>query len=87
MFDSFSARNEELGLQAVRQLRETNKDAGEKIQFHQLDITNVESIHRLAEHIKKNHDGLDILINNAAMAFKVILKRILACFPTIRRNI
>ncbi|CAF0831037.1 unnamed protein product [Adineta ricciae] len=66
-----TARNEELGLQAVRQLRETNKDAGDKVQFHQLDITNVESIHRLAEHIKKNHDGLDILINNAAMAFKV----------------
>ena len=44
----------------------------QKIKFHQLDLTNVESIHRLADHIKKVHGGLDVLINNAAIAFKVI---------------
>ncbi|CAF4445219.1 unnamed protein product, partial [Adineta steineri] len=64
-------RSEELGLQAVQQLQETNKDARDKVHFHQLDITSVESIRRLADHIKKNHGGLDILINNAGMAFKV----------------
>jgi len=36
-----------------------------------LDITNVESIRHLADYIKKTHGGLDILINNAAIAFKV----------------
>jgi NAD(P)-dependent dehydrogenase (short-subunit alcohol dehydrogenase family) len=31
----------------------------------------VESIRRFADHIRKKHGGLDILINNAAIAFKV----------------
>ncbi|UJR35959.1 hypothetical protein I4U23_028700 [Adineta vaga] len=66
-----TARNEELGLNAVQQLQETNKNAHNKVQFHQLDLTNVESIRRLADYIKKTHGGLDILINNAAIAFKV----------------
>ncbi|CAF1197946.1 unnamed protein product [Adineta steineri] len=66
-----TARSEELGLKAVQELQETNKDARDKVHFHQLDITSVESIRRLADHIKKNHGGLDILINNAGMAFKV----------------
>lgn len=40
------------------------------MRFHQLDVTNVESIRRLADYIRKTHGGLDILINNAAIAFK-----------------
>lgn len=40
------------------------------MKFHQLDITNVESIRRFADYIRKTHNGLDILINNAAIAFK-----------------
>ncbi|CAF1196987.1 unnamed protein product [Rotaria sordida] len=73
MFDGIiylTARDEELGLKAVKQLQTTNPESEKKVKFHQLDITNVESIHRLAEHIKKTHGGLDILINNAAIAFK-----------------
>ncbi|CAF1231925.1 unnamed protein product [Rotaria sp. Silwood1] len=65
-----TARNEEFGLQALKHLHTTNPDSEKKVKFHQLDITNVESIHRLAEHIKRTHGGLDILINNAAIAFK-----------------
>jgi NAD(P)-dependent dehydrogenase (short-subunit alcohol dehydrogenase family) len=67
----FLARDEELGLKAVKQLQESNSEAKKRVKFHQLDITNVESIRRLADHIKKTYHGLDILINNAAMAFKV----------------
>lgn len=69
------ARNEELGAKAVRQLQEANPDAQTQIKFHQLDITNVESIRRLADYIRRTHGGLDILINNAAIAFKVIQLR------------
>ncbi|CAF1310230.1 unnamed protein product [Adineta steineri] len=65
-----TARDEELGLKAVQQLQESNSDAKNKVKFHQLDITNVESIRRLADYIKKTHNGLNILINNAAIAFK-----------------
>ena len=65
------ARSEELGVKAVKRLQETNGDAQNKVRFHQLDITNVESIRRLADYIRKTHDGLDILINNAAIAFKM----------------
>ncbi len=58
-------------------MQESNNQAREKVRFHQLDITNVESIRRLAGYIKKTHGGLDILINNAAIAFKVALEQII----------
>ena len=66
---SLVARNEELGLQAVKQIQESNPQARDRVEFYPLDITHVESIRRLADHIKKAHGGLDILINNAAIAF------------------
>jgi NAD(P)-dependent dehydrogenase (short-subunit alcohol dehydrogenase family) len=65
------ARNEDLGVRAVKQLTDHSQQAREKVFFHQLDITNVESIRRLADHIRRTHGGLDVLINNAAIAFKV----------------
>ena len=40
------------------------------IRFHQLDITNEDSIKTFAAYLKKEHDGLDVLINNAGFAFK-----------------
>jgi len=52
-------------------MHELNNESREKVRFYQLDITNVESIRRLANHIKKKHGGLDILINNAGIVFKV----------------
>lgn len=65
-----TARDEELGSKAVKEIQASNSDARNKVKFHLLDLTNVESIRRLADHIKKTHGGLDILINNAAIAFK-----------------
>ena len=44
---------------------------GLKVSYHQLDIDNVESIRKCAEFIKSKHGGLDLLINNAAIAYKV----------------
>jgi len=40
--------------------------------FHQLDVSDDESITTFRDYIKTTYGGLDILINNAAIAFKVI---------------
>ena len=65
------ARNEQLGTKAVECIHELNPPTRETVSFHQLDITSVESIRRFADFLKKKHGGLDILINNAAIAFQV----------------
>jgi len=60
----------------VQRIQESNSEAQNKVKFHPLDIANVESIRRFADYIKKTHGALDILINNAAIAFKVIEKNL-----------
>lgn len=62
-----TARNPDLGKTAVAELEKE----GLKPRFHQLDITNQKSVEALRDHLKKEHGGLDILINNAGFAFKV----------------
>lgn len=62
-----TARNEELGLKAVKEL----EDQGIKVSFHQLDIDNTDSINRFTKYIKDKHQGIDLLVNNAAIAYKV----------------
>ena len=62
-----TSRDEGRGQAAVEEL----KKEGLNPRFHQLDITNQESINRLRDHLKKEHGGLDILIQNAGIAFKV----------------
>lgn len=39
--------------------------------FHQLDIDDAASISKFADYIKKTYGGLDALVNNAAIAYKV----------------
>ncbi|XP_063908529.1 carbonyl reductase [NADPH] 1-like [Zophobas morio] len=46
------------------------KELGFSPEFHQLDICDQNSIDKLRDHLLKNHGGLDLLINNAAIAFK-----------------
>ena len=60
------ARNTELGLQAIAELEKQ----GLKANFHQLDIDNVKSIQTLAKYLKEKYGGLDLLVNNAAIAYK-----------------
>lgn len=62
-----TARNPELGEKAVLALEKE----GLKPHFHQLDISDKASVEALRDHLKKEHGGLDILINNAAIAYKV----------------
>ncbi|VDK40983.1 unnamed protein product [Taenia asiatica] len=59
---------QKLGLEAVKALEEK----GLIVRFHQIDITDADSQHKLAEFIKDKYpDGIDILVNNAGIAFKV----------------
>lgn len=66
-----TARNEELGQNAIATVR-TNRNQWlcKDVIFHQLDISDKSSVDNLVEHLKQNHNGIDILINNAAIAYK-----------------
>ncbi len=57
------------GEAAVKFLKQEGLDA----KFHQLDITDEQSIARLRMHLEEKHGGLDILINNAGVGFDVSL--------------
>ena len=61
-----TARNEEQGLKAVRELEQE----GLTVQFHQLDIDDLASIKRLKEFLEQNHGRIDVLVNNAGIRFK-----------------
>ncbi|XP_061163370.1 carbonyl reductase [NADPH] 1-like isoform X3 [Saccostrea echinata] len=61
-----TSRNEELGKKAIQSLN----DEGLFPKYHQLDITDQTSIERFKDFIKGTYGGLDILINNAGIAYK-----------------
>uniref|UniRef100_I3IZC7 carbonyl reductase (NADPH) n=2 Tax=Oreochromis niloticus TaxID=8128 RepID=I3IZC7_ORENI len=62
-----TARNVGRGEAAVKALN----SEGLKPMFHQLDIDDLNSIKTAAEFFKQKYAGVDVLINNAAIAFKV----------------
>lgn len=43
---------------------------GLKPKFHQLDITDKKSVEVFRDYIKEKYGGIDVLVNNAAIAFK-----------------
>ncbi|CAB3241410.1 unnamed protein product [Arctia plantaginis] len=61
-----TARDVERGKKAVEEL---NKE-GLKPEFYQLDVTDKKSLESFRDHIKSKYEGIDILVNNAAIAFK-----------------
>ena len=61
-----TARNEERGIAAKQKLLEE----GLEVQFEQLDITDNDSIFKLTNVIKSKYGGIDILCNNAGIAYK-----------------
>ncbi|XP_077336051.1 carbonyl reductase [NADPH] 1-like [Lithobates pipiens] len=63
-----TARNTKLGEEAVQELKEKE---GLSPLFHQLDINDLNSIRSLRDFLKDKYGGLDVLINNAGIAFKV----------------
>ncbi|XP_026733552.1 carbonyl reductase [NADPH] 1-like isoform X2 [Trichoplusia ni] len=54
------------GKQAVADLEKE----GLNPKYHQLDITKKQSVETFRDYIKSQYDGIDILVNNAAIAFK-----------------
>ncbi|KAJ1408575.1 Short-chain dehydrogenase/reductase SDR [Sesbania bispinosa] len=60
-----TARDEKRGLEAVEKLKEF--DLSDHVVFHQLDVTDPNSIHSLANFIKTQFGKLDILVNNAGI--------------------
>lgn len=61
-----TARNEKLGNEAVKML----KSEGFEVSYHHLDICDQGSAKQLSNFLQKTYGGLDVLINNAGMAFK-----------------
>uniref|UniRef100_A0A8C5MBV8 carbonyl reductase (NADPH) n=1 Tax=Leptobrachium leishanense TaxID=445787 RepID=A0A8C5MBV8_9ANUR len=61
-----TARNSKLGEEAVEALEKE----GLSPRFHQLDIDDPQSIKVLRDFLKEKYGGLDVLINNAGIAFK-----------------
>jgi carbonyl reductase 1 len=55
----------------LKAVEAVSAETGSKsIRFHQLDICDKSSIQRLRDSLMKNHGGLDVLVNNAGIAFK-----------------
>ncbi|XP_053561922.1 carbonyl reductase [NADPH] 1-like [Bombina bombina] len=63
-----TAINPKLGQEAVKDLKDKE---GLSAHFHQLDINDLQSIGNIRDFFKKKYGGIDVLINNAAIAFKV----------------
>ncbi|XP_059954493.1 carbonyl reductase [NADPH] 1 [Mesoplodon densirostris] len=61
-----TARDTARGQAAVQQLQAE----GLKPRFHQLDIDDLQSIRALRDFLLKEYGGLDVLVNNAGIAFK-----------------
>ncbi|XP_078595210.1 carbonyl reductase [NADPH] 1-like [Branchiostoma floridae x Branchiostoma japonicum] len=60
-----TARDESKGQEAVKELNEQ----GCQPRFHQLDVLSLDSIHRFKQHLEKEHQGLDVLVNNAGVMY------------------
>lgn len=56
---------------------------GLKPLFHQLDINDENSITAAAAYFKEKYGGVDVLVNNAGIAFKGRLAVISDVYPTV----
>ncbi|KAK3099315.1 hypothetical protein FSP39_002537 [Pinctada imbricata] len=63
-----TARDEKRGMDAVESL--SKEGLPKNPRFHQLDITDDGSVKRLRDFLKENYGGLDVLVNNAGIAYK-----------------
>ncbi|KAH8853396.1 Carbonyl reductase [NADPH] 1 [Schistosoma japonicum] len=66
--NNLTARNVELGLEAVKKLSGKGLD----VKFHQLDITDRDSRKAFLTFVKTNYpNGINVAVNNAGIAYKV----------------
>ncbi|CAG9762023.1 unnamed protein product [Ceutorhynchus assimilis] len=61
-----TSRDPGRGQAAVESLKKLNLNP----LYHQLDITDQDSVNTFRDYLKSKHGGIDVLINNAAIAFK-----------------
>ncbi|XP_049730777.1 carbonyl reductase [NADPH] 1-like [Elephas maximus indicus] len=61
-----TARDEARGRAAVQQLQAE----GLSPRFHQLDVDDLQSIRALRDFLRREYGGLDVLVNNAGIAFR-----------------
>ncbi|XP_060791070.1 carbonyl reductase [NADPH] 1-like isoform X2 [Neoarius graeffei] len=64
-----TARNEALGKKALELVK---AEGFENVAFHRLDICDQNSCLALRKFLEENYGGLDVLINNAGIAYKVL---------------
>jgi NAD(P)-dependent dehydrogenase (short-subunit alcohol dehydrogenase family) len=64
-----TARTTESGLKAISEFKEKNSQFSNNLIFHQLDVTDGQSISKFKEFMLQNHPEFDILINNAGVCF------------------
>ena len=77
------ARNPANGEEARKKLEEE----GHKARFVEADLTKPPTIRSLKELLAKEHGGIDILINNAGIAFKVgIRNAVVVCITSVVGN-
>ena len=74
-----TARSVARGEAAVAELNKTGLTA----KFHQLDIGSASSIDAFATYIETEHGGLDVLVNNAGIAFKVVVRVVMLLYCPI----
>ena len=63
-----TARSSDSGQKVISQFKENNPLFSNHLEFHQLDVTDSESIYKFKIFMKENHGKFDILINNAGIA-------------------
>lgn len=61
-----TSRDENRGKSAVEEMNKL----GLHPKYHQLDVDNQDSVTKLRDYMKSTYGGLDVLVNNAAIAFK-----------------
>jgi len=65
-----TSRDSSKGKEAVEKMQqELGQDLTSRLRSHQLDITNDASVTSFGDHLKQEHNGIDVLVHNAGMAF------------------
>ena len=77
-----TSRDQAKGMAARDELKREGLDVG----YHQLDVTESLSIHRLAEYLRKEYGRLDILVNNAGIAIDDGTSALKMDLDTVRRT-